>query len=80
MSKNTNIKPTCDFKAHATEMLSELRRTADTTENDRMIEAIELLTLVQHGEEDLRMKRTMSPEQVRTRLVRERARREEHRS
>lgn len=80
MSKNTNIKPTSDFEAHATEMLSELRRTADSTDGDRMMEAIELLTLVQHGEEDLRMKRTMSPEQVRTRLVRERARREKHRS
>lgn len=80
MSKNSNIKPICDFKAHATEVLSELRRTADSTVNDRMIEAIELLTLVQHGEEDLRMKRTMSPEQVRARLTRERARREEHRS
>jgi hypothetical protein len=80
MSKNSNIKPICDFKAHATEVLSELRRNADSTVNDRMIEAIELLTLVQHGEEDLRMKRTMSPEQVRTRLVGERARREKHRS
>ena len=80
MSKNTHIKPTCDFKAHATEMLSELRRTADATDGDRMMEAIELLTLVQHGEEDLRMKRTMSPDQVRTRLPRDRARREEHRS
>ena len=45
MSKNSNIKPICDFKAHATEVLSELRRTADSTVNDRMIEAIELLTL-----------------------------------
>jgi hypothetical protein len=80
MSKNSNIKPICDFKAHATEVLSELRRTADSTVNDRMMEAIELLKRVQHGEEDLRMKRTMSPEQVRARLTRERARREEHRS
>jgi prevent-host-death family protein len=91
MSRTSNIKPISYFKANATEMLSDLRETqqpyvitqngeaaavlVDPTEYDRMIEAIELLKLVQHGEEDLRMKRTMSPEQARTRLTRERARR-----
>ncbi len=91
MSKTSNIKPISYFKANATEMLSELRETqqpyvitqngeaaavlVDPAEYDRMMEAIELLKLVQHGEEDLRMKRAMSPEQLRTRLARERARR-----
>ena len=80
MFKTSNIKSNRCVKAHAMEMLSELRGTATTTEYDRMVEAIELLTLVQHGEEDLSRKRTLSPEQLRTSLSRERARREEQRS
>lgn len=80
MPKTPNIKPNRCVKAHAMEMLSELRGAAATTEYDRMVKAIELLTLVQHGEEDLSRKRTLSPEQLRTRLSRERARRNEQRS
>lgn len=91
MSKTSNIKPISYFKANATEMLSELRETqqpyvitqngeaaavlVDPTEYDRMMEAIELLKLVQQGEDDLREKRVMSVEQVRTRLAQARTRR-----
>lgn len=80
MPKNSNIEPIRIFKSHAKEMLSEIRRFADTADNERMMKAIELLMLVHNGEEDLRMERTMRPEHVRARLMRERARREEHRT
>lgn len=72
-------------------MLSELRETqqpyvitqngeaaavlVDPSEYDRMMEAIELLKLVQQGEDDLREKRVLSVDQVRTRLTRARTRR-----
>ena len=91
MSKTSHIKPISYFKAHATEMLSELRETqqpyvitqngeaaavlVDPSEYDRMMEAIELLKLVQQGEEDLREKRALSVDQVRTRLTQARTRR-----
>lgn len=91
MSKTSNIKPISYFKANASEMLSELRETqqpyvitqngeaaavlVDPTEYDRMMEAIELLKLVQQGEEDLREKRSMSVDQVRKRLTQARTRR-----
>ena len=88
MADIQNIKPISYFKAHAAEMLLTLRETGipyvitqngeaaavlvDAQEYAKMERAIEMLRLIQMGEADVAAGRTVSVEQARTAIKRDR--------